>query len=282
MAILDEIKPRERKKIYDMVRDAGVDVSDWHASKGMASSAASNPKYCYNWSFVQAGQFVVLNLWHSDLKETAGIITVEWNARKIAQRGKGVTTRRAMEMDEAIQKAYRERLPVRVVLCEGTKRNRNAPKSKAPKVQFRALDPEPWHIERYNMETGQTTLIRGLGRGSDGFADQFDMTAPLGGRAERDGIQAFPYVRRPDVRRYVLLRAKGRCEYCGAMGFTMANGQLYLETHHVVPLHEQGLDSVENVVALCPNHHREAHHGKDRTEIRKKLQEKLALLTAKN
>ncbi|WP_202882198.1 HNH endonuclease [Candidatus Manganitrophus noduliformans] len=275
MPILDQIRPKDKNRIYDMVRDVGVDVSDWEASKGNALSAAANPKYCYNWSFVQPNEVVVLNLWHSDIEELDGVLTDELNARDIAKRGKGVTVRRATEMDEAIKEAYRKNLPIRVVLCEGTKRNRNDPNSKASKVHFRSLDPEPWHVAKYDMDTGQTTLMRGLGRGSDGFVDQFDMAVPLGRPAERGETKSFPFVRRPDVRRYVLLRANGRCEYCGAVGFTMANGQVYLETHHVVPLNEKGSDSVGNVVALCPNHHREAHHGKSRAEIRKTLQEKL-------
>lgn len=51
----------------------------------------------------------------------------------------------------------------------------------------------------------------------------------------------------------------------------MADGKIYLETHHIVPLSEDGLDTEKNVAALCPNHHREAHHGVIKTEMRKKL-----------
>lgn len=54
-------------------------------------------------------------------------------------------------------------------------------------------------------------------------------------------------------------------------GFFRADGSLFLETHHVIPLSEGGKDSTSNVVALCPNHHREAHHGKDAGDIRDKL-----------
>lgn len=276
MPILDQIKPKAKNRILDMVRDAGVDVSDWEASKGNALSPAANPKYCYNWSFVQPNEVVVLNLWYSGLEEQKGDVTYEWNARDIATSAKGVTVRRAIEMDLAIQQAYRKSLPVRVVLCDGRRRDRNDPNSKASNVRFRDLDPEPWHVAKYDPATGQTTLMRGLGRGSGQFVDQFDIYVPLGGAAERRETKAFPFVRRPDVRRHVLLRAKGKCEYCGAVGFTMSNGQIYLETHHVVPLHEKGPDSVGNVVALCPNHHREAHHGKTHAEIRRKLQEKLS------
>jgi len=51
----------------------------------------------------------------------------------------------------------------------------------------------------------------------------------------------------------------------------MADGRLYLETHHIISLSENGSDEVGNVVALCPNHHREAHYG----EASKYIQEKL-------
>jgi predicted HNH restriction endonuclease len=36
----------------------------------------------------------------------------------------------------------------------------------------------------------------------------------------------------------------------------------YLETHHVIFLAHDGADKPTNVIALCPNDHREAHFGK--------------------
>ncbi|APG62653.1 hypothetical protein LPB140_07470 [Sphingorhabdus lutea] len=69
------------------------------------------------------------------------------------------------------------------------------------------------------------------------------------------------YVRDPEVRRQVLSRANGVCEYEGCVPFMNINGQLYLEAHHIISLAEQGEDKISNVIALCPNHHREAHFG---------------------
>lgn len=278
MSILDSLLPTERNRIYDMVRDAGVDVSDWEASKGRGRSAASNPKYCYSWSFVEPGTVVVLNLWHSDMEEQGGAVIDQVNARDIARRGKGVTISRANSMDAAIQEAYRDNLPIRVVICEGTKRNRNDQNSNASKVSHRLLDPEPWHVASYDHATGECTLMRGLGGGADDYMDQFDIPQPEGGPAERVTVKATPFVRRPEVRRYALLRAKGNCELCGEKGFQMQNRKIYLETHHVVPLHEGGHDSTSNVVALCPNHHRESHHGQRKSQIRVELINKLAAM----
>ncbi|MBI5908921.1 MAG: HNH endonuclease [Betaproteobacteria bacterium] len=53
------------------------------------------------------------------------------------------------------------------------------------------------------------------------------------------------------------------------------DGRTYIETHHVIPLAENGPDSVSNVVALCPNHHRETHHGREAGAIRIRLLELL-------
>ena len=44
-----------------------------------------------------------------------------------------------------------------------------------------------------------------------------------------------------------------------------------METHHIVPLSEGGSDGDDNVAALCPNHHREAHYGVDRDQIQIQL-----------
>lgn len=75
------------------------------------------------------------------------------------------------------------------------------------------------------------------------------------------------YTRDPAVRAYVLSQAKGLCEYCGNPGFVKPNGESYLEAHHLLALSEDGPDTTENVVALCANHHREAHYGRERATL---------------
>ena len=41
----------------------------------------------------------------------------------------------------------------------------------------------------------------------------------------------------------------------------MKNGQRYIEAHHIIALNASGPDTPENVIGLCPKHHREAHYG---------------------
>ena len=71
----------------------------------------------------------------------------------------------------------------------------------------------------------------------------------------------YSYERDDEVRKFVLLRANGRCEYCGKSTFVNSKGINYLESHHIIALANKGKDTVDNVIALCPDHHREAHFG---------------------
>ena len=82
---------------------------------------------------------------------------------------------------------------------------------------------------------------------------------------------SYPVVRDAKVPAYILERAAGKCEYCGKPGFLTNNGRHYLESHHIIALSEQGEDTVDNVIALCPGHHREAHYGKESESLERKF-----------
>ena len=71
------------------------------------------------------------------------------------------------------------------------------------------------------------------------------------------------YDRSPLVAAQVLIKAEGVCSRCRSAGpFRRANNNsIYLEVHHINPLSAGGQDAPENCIALCPNCHREAHHG---------------------
>lgn len=83
-------------------------------------------------------------------------------------------------------------------------------------------------------------------------------------------------VRDNRIRRVVVERAKGRCEHCGELGFPMLNGGHFVEAHHIISLAKQGPDTLDNVIALCPNHHREAHFGADSEQLERQFLAKLA------
>ena len=71
------------------------------------------------------------------------------------------------------------------------------------------------------------------------------------------------FLRNPDVVAEALYRANGFCEVCRkpAPFLKKADSSPYLEVHHIKRLADGGHDSLENVLALCPNCHRQAHYG---------------------
>lgn len=95
---------------------------------------------------------------------------------------------------------------------------------------------------------------------------------------KRSSYSAIFIVRDDRVRRLVLKRAQGRCEHCGELGFKRFNGSHFVEAHHIISLAEQGPDTLDNVIALCPNHHREAHFGESWEQLETEFKAKLAKL----
>lgn len=277
MSNLSDLTPREAQRIIDLVRAAGVDVSDWGNFKGGEKNAASNPKYCYEWSFIEPNKVVVLNLWFADLKERNAAIQCDFNMQEAAHKAaqlpnNTVRQSRCQKFDHAVQVALRENLPIRVVLCDGERRRSDD--AKASHVSKRLLDGVPWAVTAYDRKSGQCTVTRGAS--ADHFVDQFSIEEELPPQVERHTISAQVFQRSPEIRRRALLRANGRCEWCAQPGFKMADGRVFLETHHVIPLADGGPDTESNVAALCPNHHREAHYGEIRDKMRQELLNRLA------
>lgn len=87
------------------------------------------------------------------------------------------------------------------------------------------------------------------------------------------------YERDPLIRDWVIKKVNGICECCKRKGpFEAEDGSLYLEIHHVRQLSAGGSDRVSNTVALCPNCHRELHHGKRKKELIERLYKSISRL----
>lgn len=81
-------------------------------------------------------------------------------------------------------------------------------------------------------------------------------------------IKQEAYDRNPYVSEYAKRRANGFCQLCGnAAPFTDKENNPYLETHHVKWLSQNGSDTIDNTVALCPNCHRKMHVVKDKRDV---------------
>ncbi len=277
----EAIRPTARKLVFDLVEEAGLDVTDWIESFKKGSGYKANPKYCYEWSFIEPGKLVILNLWFSGMRPEAGRIVLNANYRADAKFNRSVLkkaswARRGLRLDEHIQAALRDNLPIRVIINDGRQRDQNDPALKPSSVAARELDPEPWTVADYDWATGEAKLIRGIL--DQPFVDQFDLNLAEKADPTRTEVTSSQFIRNPAVRRLVLTRSNGKCELCGRPGFAMPNGSTYLETHHVAPLSLGGPDIVSNVVALCADDHRRAHYAVNRDEIASRLRNVLEQL----
>lgn len=305
-ALLESLRPTQRAAIMDVVSAAGIDVSKWAIKQdgSPVNEPKKNPNYCYEWAFGGGAEPTLLCVWHRSLADSQGSIEYEGSLRELALSLDRVAidrtnpshvksrardqAKRARNFDSLLQRAYRKEKPVQVVLLMGEPRSEAELGWDTSKVKYRLLDTEPWQVLSYSDDNGSFKMVRGPqsadtavveskanaeARAHDepAFVDQFSV-ADLQEKRETIGSV---YPRSLEVRQRVLHRAGGVCECCGQPGFKMESGAIFLETHHVVPLSEQGPDVEWNVVALCPNDHRRAHYGVDRMELRESLLAKL-------
>jgi 5-methylcytosine-specific restriction enzyme A len=265
-----------------LVRDAGLDVSDWQNFRGGKAKAASNPKYCYEWAFVQPGRSVVLNLWFDNMRLVKRRILQRLNLRKRASApakssSETVWKARASRADRAIQIAYRQRLPIRVIVCDGKMRIAGDPTAKASQVQRRLLDSQSWAVTAYKWPSGECALERGA---PPPIPTTFPFDDELEGfegkarkrfvihrkrEAKMRGLKIADYLRRNNGR---LVCEVPRC------GFDFMTtygdlGQGYAQVHHKLPLSAAPKEGrrvrLQDLAVVCANCHAMIHrHGECR------------------
>jgi len=78
------------------------------------------------------------------------------------------------------------------------------------------------------------------------------------------------YERNEYVSEFAKRKAKGFCQLCENFApFNDSKSKPYLESHHVIWLSRGGDDSVENVIALCPNCHAKIHELDIESDVEK-------------
>lgn len=299
--ILASIRPSNSGGVMDLVVSAGIDVAPWQtkADGSPVKNPRANPNYCYEWSFGGGQQPTALCVWHKDITlGSVGIqcadslrqFALELDLVAIEQRNPSHVksrardqAKRARNFDSLVQKAFRNGASVRVILLVGEDKGTEQLGWDTSKVKFRSLDSAPWYVHAYSDTDGRFLLVRDVPlvqsvqtdmvlQASPLYVDQFTIPEPQHGVV----VESMVLPRSSEVRQNVLRRAKGICEYCGTPGFQMVNGAVYLETHHVIPLANEGPDVEWNMIAICPNDHRRAHYALERESITKEMLELLA------
>ncbi len=54
-----------------------------------------------------------------------------------------------------------------------------------------------------------------------------------------------------------------KCQICD-FTFQKRDGTYYIEAAHIIPLKDGGTDAPENIVILCPNHHKMLDEGDEK------------------
>lgn len=261
MAKLSELKPEKKERVFDLLERAGIKVPTNKNRFFMSLPAFNQPKV------------VVLNFWYGDqIKQQDENIIVKWRLPKEA-------SPRMQKVHDAINSAIEKNLGIRIIVLDGE------PSPKGSKVFRRSLDPVTWAVTAHDLKTGDYTLTRGAHIASpqerifenkkQSAVDDLS-AAPEGNLSPDRARRVTQFIERDQqVRAFVIMRAKGKCEHCGIQSFITTSGKFYLETHHVIALCDSGRDTVDNVIALCPQHHREAHYGKDAESLEAKFVAKL-------
>jgi hypothetical protein len=77
---------------------------------------------------------------------------------------------------------------------------------------------------------------------------------------EREIVQKSIFIRKVYIKEFARKVAKGICQLCDKKApFIDKQGKPFLEVHHIFYLSKGGSDTIDNVVALCPNCHRKMH-----------------------
>ncbi|MDR2881691.1 MAG: HNH endonuclease [Azoarcus sp.] len=97
---------------------------------------------------------------------------------------------------------------------------------------------------------------------------------PIGNTSpERTAVAQTTSIKRdPAIVAWVQKTANGKCELCLLDApFLTDENRPYLEVHHVVTLANNGPDTIDNAVALCPNCHRAMHFSNNRIALTERL-----------
>ncbi|MBU1356776.1 MAG: HNH endonuclease [Candidatus Edwardsbacteria bacterium] len=106
------------------------------------------------------------------------------------------------------------------------------------------------------------------------LSSKIETGKPIGVNTPDKVLQKDTYIykRDPLVKAWILKSATGKCEKCNKEGpFIKDDGTIYLEAHHLKSLSDGGSDTIDNVLALCPNCHREMHYACNRNDYINKI-----------
>jgi 5-methylcytosine-specific restriction protein A len=270
--------PARKENVYSILNRLGHDLKDWNNIKGGASRAPSNPKYCYNWSFENPGKVFAVCIWYAEISHDESSLFHANNLRGEPMNhsivSRNIRKRRAGVVDNHVQSAYLNQLPIDAILLAGTRLDRTDPSSQASRVRRRQLDTVQWAVTEYDFDSGDFLLTRGA-KPVVPFAETIDPeVASFNEGAARRAFRNHRY-RERKARLAKLEQAKSKnggrliCEVQDC-GFDFLDcygpiGEGYAQVHHLEPLSDAPRDgrpvTLDKLAVVCANCHAMIHIG---------------------
>lgn len=221
-SLLESLKPTEATRVYDILQQAGFDLSDWEIRRD--GTPALNPRVghrTYEWSFQdkRTGEALFM-LWWDDVEEVEGRVRFRQAFRPLQQRlseaGEHTKARHCEDFILDVSSVNVGQI-VRVALVTGRVLDSTGERSTA-RVECRGLDPEPWHLSAWDPIAAEVTFIRGLPPTPQASlaADLAELAARTDVPATQRQVLADARIGQGKFREQLLRRWNSRCAVTGA------------------------------------------------------------------
>lgn len=173
---LDALRPTGKPTVMALVGLAWIDTTAWGFVDGRPyPTPASNPNFCYEWSFGSPQQGYVVCVWHSSLSEQKGRVIYDCDigtyTRSLrqqlarsgltdAQRARLVKwVRRSEAFEAAVANSFYSGRPLKFILNLGDIREAEDDADSQASVSERSLDGELWYV--HSLHDGDGLIVRG-------------------------------------------------------------------------------------------------------------------------
>lgn len=247
--LLLSLRPQSKTNVMALLDELGHNTEYWTRTKegNAVGKPAANPSYCYDWSFGSAREGIVLCVWHDSIDIEGDHLIFEENMRSLDEDLSTLAfnqSRHHKERDRARQQAARARdfdtlvrlafdrlLPVRLIINDGDRTDREKLGEGSSEVHQRELDSEAWYVHAYNDRTGDFKLVRAVLPARDAV-DVANGSERQGGAEQEDEMQLRAISIRRGQREFrdrLLSAWKRRCVV------TECRVEALLEAAHITP-----------------------------------------------
>lgn len=138
-------------------------------------------------------------------------------------------------------------------------KERNDPKIKLRVVLQRYIDDLAFEKENQNeFEQSEIAKYFKKEKTRSEIAEELKKTEDI--EDEKIIVNHKSYKRNNKTIALIKILRNFECQICG-MSILKKDGTKYIEAAHITPKHKKGKESAENIILLCPNHHKEFDLG---------------------